>query len=351
MSSAQATRARLLAHAAAYPLLGVSDVFKFLHQSSFGCEHAVVSVEFAEEKIDAEFSSLKECDAPLVEELDGNYCRVHLSVLKEGISPETLARLFVLSAKSEDGLDALREKLAVARALAQEGVFAFGVREFDEALCAWEADGFCALHHSAAFREAYHPAYRVVAKDFALFLPLFAKIDSRRAQGVVAIDGGSAAGKTTLGSLLSKVYNCTLFHMDDFFLPPHLRTEARLKEVGGNVDRARYLAEILTPLSRGEDVCYRRFDCSVMAFGDVQRVCVKPLVIVEGAYSMHPELVSYYDLTVFLDVDKDVQKTRILKRNTKDFAARFFGEWIPMEDRYFEQSGIRRRADLVFCVL
>lgn len=33
------TRAFLLAHAAAYPALTLTDLFKALYQSAFGCEH------------------------------------------------------------------------------------------------------------------------------------------------------------------------------------------------------------------------------------------------------------------------------------------------------------------------
>lgn len=47
---------------------------------------------------------------------------------------------------------------------------------------------------------------------------------------LVAIEGGSASGKTTLGELLQNVYDCPVFHMDDFFLRPEQRTEARFTQ-------------------------------------------------------------------------------------------------------------------------
>ena len=50
--------------------------------------------------------------------------------------------------------------------------------------------------------------------------------------------------------------------MDDFFLRPEQRTPERYAEPGGNVDRERFLAEVLIPLRAGETVQYRRFDCS-----------------------------------------------------------------------------------------
>ena len=62
---------------------------------------------------------------------------------------------------------------------------------------------------------------------------------------LVAIDGMSASGKSTLGNLLKEKYQCNLFHMDDFFLRPEQRTKERLSEAGGNVDYKRFQEEIL----------------------------------------------------------------------------------------------------------
>ena len=33
----------------------------------------------------------------------------------------------------------------------------------------------------------------------------------------VAVDGNSGAGKSTLADLIGDVYDCNVFHMDDFF--------------------------------------------------------------------------------------------------------------------------------------
>ena len=35
---------------------------------------------------------------------------------------------------------------------------------------------------------------------------------------IVAIDGKCTSGKTTLASKLAEIYDCNVFHMDDFFL-------------------------------------------------------------------------------------------------------------------------------------
>ena len=347
------TRELLLRQRELYPQMQVQDIFKFLYQSAFGCEHLLTSEEAAQERICEELAALAPDASASTEELDGAFCRVPLSVLREGLSDRTLAKLFCLSSKKQtQGRGALAEKLRVAAELAREGAFAFTVQEFDAAAARWEAEGCDAVRHSETFREAYRPSYRVIAREFVRFLPLFAELDRRLAQGRVtlAVEGGSASGKSTLGALLEEVYGCTLFHTDDFFLRPWQRTPERFAEVGGNLDRERFLSEVLLPLSRGEAVDYRRFDCATMQLLPAVRVEPEHLTVIEGAYSMHPVLAPYYGFSAFLDVDAPTQRTRIQKRNTPEMAARFFAEWIPLETTYFEKTAAKDRCGLVIAI-
>ncbi len=179
--------------------------------------------------------------------------------------------------------------------------------------------------------------------------PLLVRIDRLMAEQervLVAIDGGSASGKTTLGELLQSVYACPVFHMDDFFLRPEQRTPERFSEPGGNVDRERFLSEVLLPLREGKAVDYRRFDCKTFTIAPPRRIEPGRLNIIEGAYAMHPDLAPYYDLTVFLAVSAEKQRERILKRNAPAQAELFFDRWIPFEQRYFAALNVPERCDL-----
>ena len=163
---------------------------------------------------------------------------------------------------------------------------------------------------------------------------------------IIAIDGGSAAGKSTMSARLKEKYDCTVFHMDDFFLRPEQRTAERLKETGGNIDRERFLEEVLEPLSRGEPVYYRRFDCASQKILEAVEVIPKELVIIEGVYSMHPAFEKYYDLTIYLDISPEEQKERILRRNTPEKAKQYLETWIPLENKYFAEMKIKERCKL-----
>ena len=151
---------------------------------------------------------------------------------------------------------------------------------------------------------------------------------------IMAIDGKCTSGKTTLASKLAEIYDCNVFHMDDFFLRPEQRTPERFAEVGGNVDYERFWEEVLLPLKSRKAFSYRPFDCSTFTLAAPVSVAPKKLNIIEGTYSHHPYFGNPYDLKILLTVDEETQQQRILERPAF-LHKRFFEEWIPMENRYF----------------
>ena len=350
MENRENTKNFLLDQCARYPNLRPQDLLKGLHQGVFGCGHFITDKTAGLALLRHELEhpgTLAE-----IEPLDGNYCRVHLGYLKKsGLAPQTLFRLFVLSAESPaDSSTQLQEKLTALLELAKDGRMPFSYEEAISAAAAWQEAGYPACHHSPDFRDTYHPTYRVIKKEFLWLLPLLSAIDRKMAQQnrtVVAIEGGSASGKTTLSGLLSHIYDCTVFHMDDFFLRPEQRTPERLAEPGGNVDRERFYEEVLKPLTEGQAVQYQRYDCHTQTLEPPVEVAPKALTLVEGAYSMHPMLAKHYDLSVFLQIPPEVQRARILKRNGPEVAERFFSMWVPLETTYFEVMDPASRCDLI----
>ena len=154
--------------------------------------------------------------------------------------------------------------------------------------------------------------------------------------GVVSIDGRCASGKTTLANELCKELDATIVSMDDFFLPPSLRSQARFNEAGGNIHYERFAEEVLPFLASGEAFSYNIFDCRVMDYNGKREVPASPWRIVEGTYSHHPFFGDYADFKFFLSVDAQEQKERILRRNGADMLKMFVDKWIPLEEEYFK---------------
>ena len=339
----------LLDQWARHPASRLQDLRKALYQSTFGCGHLVDDPSAAADWIRREAEHAPDCRE--MEPLDGPWCRAPLGILSEGLTPETLAAAFAQSAAMPgEDIPALEDRLAVLMGLIREGTLPFDPAAAAAEIAAWRAAGFPACHHSEDYRNAYHPAYRVLHKRYAHLLPLLAAID--RALGskprmLLAIEGGSASGKSTLAELLTGIYpDAALFHADDYFLRPEQRTPERFAQPGGNMDRERLEAEILAPLSRGGDVVYRPFDCKTMSLSEPRRSRAARLNIVEGSYSLHPALEPYYDLSVFLEISPESQRRRVLERNGPEWGQMFFDRWIPLENTYFQATRTAERCTL-----
>lgn len=164
---------------------------------------------------------------------------------------------------------------------------------------------------------------------------------------IIAIDGRCAAGKTTLAKALAEAVDCNVIHTDDFFLPSERKTAERLSETGGNIDYERFFEEVIVPLKKNIPFSYRPYSCSLGEFTKPVSIIPKEVTIIEGTYSLHPYFKDYADIKVFIDISPSEQEKRLLLRN-KELFERFVNEWIPMEEKYFDEFGIRKKCNLIF---
>lgn len=162
----------------------------------------------------------------------------------------------------------------------------------------------------------------------------------------IALDGRCSAGKTTLALKLKEHWGCNIFHMDDFYLPMNQRTVQSMKKPGGHMDFIRLQKEVLLPLKEKGNAYYRKFDCKKQKYKESMQVNIKDVNLVEGAYSCHPDLQKFYDLKIFLDIEKEVQNERLLKRENNKVFEQFQKKWIPMEEEYFNTYCIEKQCDL-----
>lgn len=329
----------LLWHAARYPRMQCRDYLKLLYQSEFGGGHLIADPEKALVWLERESAQATEMPNTPFEDIGGGLLRMYLPA--EGVASRTALGLFMETCSPRGSMEGMRRKLELLASMHPE---------FADEIADYLAAGCPALRHSEEYRAAYSPAYRLVPQAAQRFLALFQAIDqlTREKPFVrVSIDGRCAAGKSTLGALLQRVYGANLLHMDDYFLPIERKTPERMAEPGGNVDHERAFSEIFSQ-SAGSTILFRPFDCRTQTLGAPVRVEPKPLTVVEGSYALHPTLRNDCDLKVFLDIDAERQSARILARNGSEMHARFVNEWIPLENAYFDALSIRDQADLTF---
>ena len=345
-------KALLLRQFKKYPKMQLCDAVKLVYQNTFGGGHMIHNEADSLRRLNDEYAAVRKSSEGTVFEGIGNgLCRLHLHAL-HGISIATVNRFFVLSANAVRGsVSRFEENITVFMRCCETHELPFDVEDVKRYINVLKADGYPPVSHSAAYRAAYHPAYRVVGAAFRDYFQLFVRIEELLAAQdsvTVAIDGNSGSGKTTLAALIGEVYDCNVFPMDHFFLPPHMKTAVRLREPGGNVDRERFLRDIIGGIRSGASFSYRPYDCKSQTMGEAVQVCPKRLNIVEGCYSMHPSLRGSYDLKVFMQISVHRQKRRILKRNGAFMLNRYIREWIPLENAYFDAFDIRSSCDLVF---
>ena len=333
----------LEAHAARYPAMMPQDYGKLAYQHVFGPEHLVEDAQAVDRLLQEEWETLRpDPDGVFRAEPVGNgLCRLHLAGPWDPAAGKLLGELFCRTAREHSGTAAeLAERLDLLQSCPVPGM-----RDW---LADYRAAGCPAVHHSEPFRKAYHPHYRVLAADYAHYFPALLALYRQLAEKgriVVAVDGRCGSDKSGFGRLLERLFACNVVHMDDFYLPIAARPENWTEIPGGNMDLSRFREEVLLPARRGETIFYRPFDCRSQTLLDAKLLPSRPLTVVEGSYSHHPELAGGYDLKLFLTCSREEQARRLQAREGTYYQT-FETCWIPAEERYLRSFDIEN-ADVL----
>ena len=317
-----------------YPLGTMQDYIKYIYQATLGSAHLVANQEDNYQYLIKEYETIEyDEEHILFEEISEELVRVHL----EAIPKAYLAyyhHFFMLS------VDVKEDKQKLIDALLHAEDIPFSKEEWNAYVEEYIQKGCPVMRHSEIFRKHYHPHYRLMKKEYIPYIQLLDK------EGLLAIDGHSASGKSTLAKLLSEAKGYPVISMDEFFLQPHQRTEQRSAEIGGNIDYERFYQEVVLNIKQTM-ITYQIFDCSCMRLTDKKTIDISKGLIIEGCYSHHPYFKEYMDHKVFLSINRETQIARILKRNGEKMLQRFVNEWIPKEDLYFETFQIKEKANII----
>lgn len=170
----------------------------------------------------------------------------------------------------------------------------------------------------------------------------------------VAIDGRSAAGKTTLADDLAAVVRARgrdgiRSSLDDFYRPGHKYRSQRgewtpQSRYDSGYDYQAFIDCVLRPLGPGGTRSCRPslFDSyHDVWFPDVWvEVSADAVAIVDGAFLLRPELAAHWDYVIWLDIDMETMVERARRRDVawagseEVVIERYRNLWIPTHDLY-----------------
>lgn len=329
-----------------YPLSTIQDFIKYLYQSTLGSAHLIQNVEDNYAYLINEYENIEyDPNHILYEKISDELVRVHL----EAINPKDLKVYHTLFMKSIEISNSKQELINTFHQVEKgilEGWIPFEINEWKKEISEYISKDCPTVSHSTIFKENYHPHYRLMKVEYLPYLELFHQINQTNPK-IITIDGKSGAGKTTCATILSEIYGYPIVHMDDFFLQAKQRTSVRLNEIGGNIDYERFIEEVIMPINNQQSFTYQIFDCHSMNFNHSKYISFDKGIIIEGCYSMHPKMKDYSHFKIFMDIDENTQKKRILKRNGEFILKRFIEEWIPKENEYIKEFKIKEKADII----
>lgn len=152
---------------------------------------------------------------------------------------------------------------------------------------------------------------------------------------IVAIDGPGGAGKTTFARRLVKSlpHQTTVLHTDSFASPEE------------PVDWWPKLRDVIEQLRAGQTTAFRPYDWSLGHRLEPVEVKATNVVVIEGVSASRSEWRHHVDITIWIDTDPAVRRTRGIERDRVSAI-----EWdaeAEAEAVFFALDGGMDRADLI----
>ena len=166
---------------------------------------------------------------------------------------------------------------------------------------------------------------------------------------LVAIDGHSAAGKSSLARAIQQARpGVSVVPTDDFYRPMSEVDRAQLHAEGGYnhyYDWSRLKTQILEPLCRGQVSRYQQYDWAANRLGTWVEVGLAEIIVVEGCYAARPELRSYYDVFIWVETSAEQRTQRQQQR--ADATLEWLARWEAAELYYIQKHRPQEYTDFI----
>lgn len=165
----QEVKSLIKEHLERRPLMRARDVYKLLYQGVFGIGH--IMGDRAGEWLEFEAKNINLDDHlgdPLLERVSFDSLMVRVNLRPYLRMRLSLSKLFLAMKKSAKKIENEKSFLKawdVFREMVYSQVFQIDKEEFEELDSEIRREGCKPHHHSKIYRNAYHPAYRVVRRD------------------------------------------------------------------------------------------------------------------------------------------------------------------------------------------
>ncbi|MEV7636690.1 chorismate-binding protein [Pseudarthrobacter enclensis] len=156
---------------------------------------------------------------------------------------------------------------------------------------------------------------------------------------IIAIDGRSGAGKTTLAvelaAQLRAHHKVSLFHLEDIY-PGWNGLAAGIE---------RYVSTVLVPLSRGEAATWTSWDWERHYDGETRVTLPAEIVIVEGVGAAAAAARPLLSAVIWADSPEEVRRTRALQRDGATYEP-YWDQWAAQEADWLAADDVPASADL-----
>ncbi|KRE66167.1 anthranilate synthase [Arthrobacter sp. Soil736] len=156
---------------------------------------------------------------------------------------------------------------------------------------------------------------------------------------IIAIDGRSGAGKTTLAielaARLRNHHKVSLFHLEDIY--------PGWNGLAAGVER--YVTTVLAPLRRGEPATWVSWDWARHYDGDARVTLPAEIVIVEGVGAAAAAARPLLDAVIWADSPENERRTRALERDGDTYEP-YWDLWAAQESELLASDNVREHADI-----